>query len=270
MSSPHLHWLENSDQRVLGALRCVDVNTGARISAALDVRLGGVHLPRNRSGLYIIDGLPGWQAHAAAFDAAPDSPAPGSVTLTGSISDPGGHHLPRRFELPLPRRADPLDADQPDSLFEPARLALYPAPAAGTGVNWCVLRISVRETASGNALGGALLLVRVGERVLASGLSDWRGEALVGVPGVPVTTWSTEPGAVVVTETAAELQLIFDPLQGSSTPAAQVRAGLAPAPLPMVDPDQLLQHRATLPGLSQAQSLAAGVTRIVSLALALP
>jgi hypothetical protein len=105
---------------------------------------------------------------------------------------------------------------------------------------------------------------------LASGISDERGEALVIVPGVPVTTWSDAPGAVVVSEIAAQLEVVFDPASGRRVPPAEVRAGRAPQVLPLVNPDALEAQRAALPHASLAVQLAAGRSQSVSFPLALP
>ena len=43
-------------------------------------------------------------------------------------------------------------ADQPDSLFRPVDVPLYPASGAPTGMNWAVLRIALHEQASGRPL----------------------------------------------------------------------------------------------------------------------
>jgi hypothetical protein len=86
---------------------------------------------------------------------------------------------------------------------------------------------------------------------------------------VPVTTWSDDPDVVVVTELAAQIEWRFDPDAGTRTPMAQVRAGRAPAVLPLVDPDAL-EANAALPHASRAVSLAAGSSQTLSLPLALP
>lgn len=262
--------LEHIDTRVLGALRCVDASTRAAVDAPLQVSVDGARVRRNRSGFYVITQADLLAAHEAAFDAPPATPAIGSVVLSASLRDLSGSYLPRIAALALPRDPAPDHADQSTSLFRPIEVEMYPASSAPVGVNWAVLRVSVRESASGDALGGALLVVRSSAGVVARGLSDWRGEALVPVPGVPVTTWSDEAEAVVVDETAVTLELVYDPATGLRTHADAVRAGRAPAVLPLVDPDQLEAHRATLPNATLDLRIASGRSQSVSLALALP
>jgi hypothetical protein len=262
--------LERVDSRVLGALRCVDASTRAQVEAPLQVQIAGARVRRNGSGLFVIVQADALAAHEAAFDAPPGTPAAGSVALQATVSDPSGRYLARRVALALPRDPAPTHAAQPGSLFRLIEVPLFPSPAAPTGLNWSLLRLSLRENASGDALGGALVIARANDQVLARALSDWRGEVLLPVPGVPVTTWSNDPDAVVVTELAAQLDWIFDPAAGTRTPAAQVRAGRPPAVLPLVDPDALEAQQAGLPHASQAVALASGRSQTLSLPLALP
>jgi len=266
-----IHVLERSDARVLGALRCVDASTRAGVQAPLRVGIDGAQVRRNRSGLYVVSRADALAAHEEAFDAPPATPALGSVALTASIDDPSGAYLPRMAAIALPRDPAPGHAAQADALFRPVEVAMYPAGTAPLGANWAALRVAVREAASGDALGGALLLVvSGGTAVLARGLSDWRGEALVAVPGVPVTTWSDAHGAVVVSETAVQLQVLFDPAAGLRSTAERVRAGDAPDAPPHVDPDRLEAARATLPHAELDLRIAAGRAQTLSIALALP
>ncbi len=267
MTALLLRELERVETRVLGAVRCVDATTRVQIDTPLQLQLTGGTLRRNRSGLYVVVRAEALAAHEAAFALPPAAPALGSVRLPLSVQDPLGRYLPRRATLALPR--DPI-AGQPDDLFTPVELALYPAAAAPTGANWALLRASLHAQPGGDALGGALLLVRAGGRVLARGMTDWRGEALVPVPGVPVTTWSEDADAVVVDEVAAQLQWVFDPAAGLRTPLSLVQAGRAPAALPLVDPEQLESRAATLPNDTQAVALAAGRSLSLSLVLAVP
>ncbi|ANH68292.1 hypothetical protein [Mitsuaria sp. 7] len=273
--------LERIDTRVLGALRCIDATTRVQVGTPLEVRVEGATVRRNRSGLYVIvraEAPLALAAHEAAFDNAPATPTVGDVTLFVTVSDPAGRYLPRRASLALPRDPQPGNAASPESLFRPVELPLYPSAIAPTGMNWSVLRLSVHETGTLDALGGALLLVRAGGNVLARALTDWRGEALLPVPGVPVTTWSDDPDEVVVTELAARIEWCFDPAPaaaGTRTSAAQVRAGRAPAVLPLVDPDELESRAAALPVpavplATLDVALAAGRTQSFSLPLALP
>lgn len=267
MNADALRELERVEWRVLAALRPIDAVTGATIVAPLRVTAAGARIVRNRSGLYVIHEWPALATHAAAFDAPPALPAPGSLALTVSVADAAGQYLPRLARIALPR--DPAAAGE-NSLFSALAIALHPAPTARLGINWCALRVSLAHRASGDALGGALLRVVAGDAVLARGLSDWRGEALVPVAGIPVTTWSEDEDAVVVSHVAATLEAIFDPDAGTRTPLAEVRSGRPPPRLPQVDPDDIESRRALLPRAQQEISLAARGALNLNLGLDLP
>ncbi len=261
---------EPVDRRVLGALRLVDGTTHVPIDDGFQVSAQDAEIVRNRSGLYVIRRLASLDAHASAFAAPPGDPAVGSVLLRIDIRHTGGRYLDRRVTLALPRDPDPSRADAAASLFQPVTVAVYPGATAMVTGNWVDLRVTVRGGAAADALGGALLRVVAGGRVLARGLTDWRGEALVPVAGIPVTTWSTEPDAVVVTETAAALECVFDPAEGLRTPVADVHEGRAPRLPPLPDPDRIDGARATLPQASVPIQLAAGRRLAVAVSLSLP
>jgi hypothetical protein len=267
---PPLRELERNEWRVLGALRLVDATTRVPIERGLRVDAPGARLVRNRSGLYVIRQWDVLAAHQSEFLAPPALPAAGSQSLALSVADPAGDYLAVAAQVPLPRNADPAQADAADSLFQPIVVPLYPSASAPVGANWAVLRVSLTETASGDALGGALVRVQSNGNVLARGLTDWRGEALVPVVGVPVTTFSDDANAVVITEINVTLHAAFDAAAGSRTPAAEVRAGRAPTPLPVVDPVALESAFNTLPRTQLALNIAARRSQSVLLALTLP
>lgn len=261
---------ERVEQRVLGALRCVDATTLVPLTEPLLLAGEGADLVRNRSGLYVIREWTRLAAHAPAFEAPPAQPPLGSERLELSLRDPSGRYLPRRVQLALPRDPQPDHAADAASLFRPVDVPMYPSPLAAVAANWVVLRVTVRETASGDALGGALLRVVSNGSVLARGLTDWRGEALVPVAGVPVTTWSTEPGAVTVTQIPATLEAVFDPGAGRRASSLAVRGGAAPAEQPLVDPEAIESARAGLPQAAGPVMLAAGRSLSISLQITLP
>lgn len=249
---------ERVDRRVLGALRCVDATTLMPIDEPLAVSAPGARLLRNHSGLYVIQTWTRLPAHEDAFDAPPAAPAVGSESLVLDVRDASGRYLARRVAIALPRDPAPANLELPGSLFRPVDVPMYPAPSAPTGANWVELRATVRETATGDGLGGALLRVVSAGNVLARGLTDWRGEAFVPVAGVPITTWSTEPGAVVVSEISASLECYFDAAMGTRTPSADVRSGIAPIGEPLPDPQAIEIGRAALPQSTGPVVLAAG------------
>jgi len=133
---------------------------------------------------------------------------------------------------------------------------MFRSPAAGFSLAWAVVRVSVSAADTGRGLGGVLVRVLRGAApaVMASGMSDRRGEALVAVPGVPVTTFGSGAN-VLATEVSVTLQAIVDP-DGREPP----------------DPDDL-ETRLGAPGIRSASvadvALASGRTVVQAIAVTL-
>jgi hypothetical protein len=231
--------VEQNDRRVLGAVRFVDPTTGRWVQEPLLVSAPGCRLVRNRGGAYVLTAVAGLEAHAAAFDAVPATPATGSLSVTVSVADPSGRYLGRRVAIALPRDPDPANADLPMSLFQPVLAPLYPSPTGETAAGAAVLRVSVRRAGAG--AGSALLRVlRTSDSLLlARGLTDDRGEALVLVPGIPFMTWDSSGEAVMASETDATITAYHD------------AAAVAPP-----DPDDLDARRGALPSVTAPIKLA--------------
>lgn len=262
-----LREIERIESRVLGAIRIVDATTAVPIERSLSVYAPGAILIRNRSGLYVIRDWEELATHASEFIAAPAAPAPGTRTLSLSVVDPLGEYLAVAAQIDLPRVSDPSQVESADSLFRPVVVSLYPSTSANVGANWAVLRVSLTESGSGDALGGALLRVRQNGAVLARGLTDWRGEAFVPVVGVPVTTFSEDSEAVVISEISVILDAAFNPASGSRTSMARVHAGHAPETPLLVDPGLLEDGFDSLPQTQLPLSIAARRSESVRLSI---
>lgn len=232
------------DRRYLGALKCVDRATGFHLTRAIKIEAQQARFYRNHSSLYVIQEAPGMEQYTRVFKPVPGEPAIGSVAVTVQLSDPLNQYLPRRLQIDLPRDADPAHREHEDSLFNPVLVKLYAAPNANLMANWSTVRVSIirsSDESDEEPVPGALLRVVKTEDdfVLSSGLSDQRGEALVIVPGVPITQFADEadgdddddePAPVVISEIPARLEV--------SLPAN---------PVWPVDPDELeLNHSSNL------------------------
>lgn len=215
---------ERMDQRVLGAIRLTDRVTKTPITRPLKLISAKATVVRNASGLYVVTAAQRLERHIDAFDKPPVTPALFSRLYRFEIIDPLGLYLPRLFDLALPRDPDRDHADQSGSLFTPVDVALYPASTAALAQNWSSLRVSVARASNHAPVRGALLrvLAVADDTLLASGLSDERGEALVIVPGVPLTKFADAADAeegedeppVVVNTLPVRLELSL----GSTTP----------------------------------------------------
>lgn len=182
--------MEQVDQRVLGALRLVDRVNQVPVQRAMKISSNSASLVRNASGLYVITAAAGLASHSGAFQQPPATPASGSVSVSITVEDPQARYLPRLLRMNLPRDADPANAANRNSLFRPQEAVMYPASTASVVGNWSAIRVSVRRDDA--PVAGCLLRVidEAEGGVRASGISDQRGEALVIVPGVPVTKFA--------------------------------------------------------------------------------
>jgi len=252
--------LEACDQRILAALRCVDAVTGVPLIDPVQVSAAGVKLIRNRRGLYVIQAAPGYAAlndYTATFSEPPAAPPAGQtwpVNLNLQITDPAGRYLPRQVQLKLPRSAS---ATSTDSLFKAVDAALYPSPIAATKSGWAVIRATVLAAAAApgdrpRRLPWAWIRV-VREANGSNGflpapafaLADWRGEALIAVAGLPVTTW--DGSSTLAAQVSVRLEVVFDarltplPDQVDWLHFKDPNAGYLPDPDLLNGPDPQLQ-----------------------------
>ncbi len=218
---------EHLDRRYLGALCFVDCATQGVLRRSFKIETRGLSFFVNPSYLHVIAAADGLEAHTQSFSAPPDQPAVCSKYFDLTITDPLQKYLPRIKRIELPLNPDPAAAD---NLFEPIRISLFPASCAPLNPNWSIIRTSVFQFGGddeGQPLGGALLRVVRSEdgKLVACGLTDQRGEALIVVPGIPFSNFVTdenqpgnddEPdhddwmasGAVVEKETSARLEVL--------------------------------------------------------------
>jgi hypothetical protein len=261
--------LERSDRRILAALRWVDATTGLAIAEPMQVQSPGVQLVRNASGYLVVMAAPGIPTtYTNAFQEAPATPLINSVVVDLTITDPTGIYLPRRYTLKLPRNPDPDQANSPDSLFRPVDVQLYRSPAAATLSTWAVLRATVTDQTN-HRLPWALIRVTQPSTKLSLSQADDRGEALVAVPGIPLTTAGAGAGAVIANEVNVTLEIIFDPALQPIPPSStgELQEPLNPDYLP--DPDQLVKGDSPLRKGSLTYALAAGRDRAATLAVTL-
>ena len=253
---PMVH--ERVDRRVLGAVRFVDAATLLPVLEPLVVeavrvtpnaRPTRVRWLRNRSGCYAIADAPGLEAHRDAFATPPDTPAPGSVRIAFTVRDPARRYLARRGRIDLPRDATPADASESGSLFRIVDVPMYRAPAAAFRPSWAVVRASVPGGTADTGLAGALVRIARADApndVLARGLTDDRGEALVIVTGLASAVSPDGDGPVLTMNVAARIDVIADP----NGP-------------PIPDPDDLEERRDTLRRLTANATLSAGGVAII-------
>jgi hypothetical protein len=246
---------EAVDRRVLGAVRFVDAVTRTAIGEPLVVSAPGVTWRRSTSGCFVVSDAPGLHHHTLTFDAPPAAPAAGTVHVELTVRDPGRRYLARRHTLNLPRSADPAAAVDPGSLFRAADVPMFRSPSASIAPGWAAVRATVTAEETGARLAGALLLIlstALPPAVLAAGVTDERGEGVVVVPNVPVTTFG-EGESVLATEITVAVQAV-----------------VVPGSVAVPDPDAMAAAVGTPEARSVTQSnvkLASGRTVVLPLAI---
>jgi len=231
--------VEHIDQRILGALRVLDGVTGLPLNCPLVVKSPGVRMLRNSRGDIVVLDAPGFTAYRRTFLTLPADPPLESVELTFSLADPQGHYLPRQVMVKFPRDPDPAS---PNSLFTPWAVHMYPACTATPGINWGVIRATLREQDTNLRLPWGMVHIRKnpGSDVLASGQADWRGEALVAVPGIEANMPASGGGAVTTNQITFRALVAFDSPGVQKVSDGAIQQGEPdPNPVYLPNPDAL-------------------------------
>ncbi|HYO72866.1 MAG TPA: hypothetical protein VEU33_43075 [Archangium sp.] len=205
--------LESLDSRVLAALRFLDGETRQPVHGLLTVSGDGARVVRNRWGLYVLTAAPGFEDYITRFE-APPAPAPATVSLT--VVDPSGRHLPRGFSLELPRAVAKPSEDSGQSVFLPVDVRMFLSPTARPASGSAVVRLSLVDEQGGPLERRVVIRLKVAlpdkPTLEAIGLSDERGEVLLLVPRIPVIRWGQEAGDDLIHTTfAATLEWAFAP-----------------------------------------------------------
>ncbi|NJM97490.1 MAG: hypothetical protein HC800_10245 [Phormidesmis sp. RL_2_1] len=265
---------EQSDRRILAAIRCIDGITRRPIRLPLQLSAPGSRFVRNRSGDYILLSAPGWEAYTHAFRletlaATPPPATPPPATLEITLADPSNAYLPRKFSFALPRSPEPTAED---ALFKTLTVPLYPSPLAGKNPGWAVLRATIVNAAR-QPLPWTLIeiipeVVQSGQSATIFAQADWRGEALIIVPGIPVSTWAAATDAddapVTTQNINIQLNLLFDVSQVTPLPA---NGDFSDNPNRdyVPNPDGLLANRAALLTSSHTLAVVSGRDRAITL-----
>lgn len=211
---------QSIDRRVLGAFRCVDAITRRSVSDGLSVTSTQLTLHPNRSAIFVIFNAPGMDALTSEFD-PPTWPTPSTFEV--SIQDANRRYLPRRAKVQAPRKlpAKPFDPatvlNDPDVIFNPQSVDLFPTPAATLSPNWAVIHISVvNGDTPPKGLPWAVVRVTRSDNnaLLAQTVTDRRGEGLLAIPGLGPEVSGSDSGAVTQATVAVTVTAWFD----TSTP----------------------------------------------------
>lgn len=201
--------LENVDRRVLGAIRCVDAVTKAPILDSLVVQSDQLDLRRNASQVWVIFDAPGMHNLTTQFDLTTTWPAGSAFEI--SIRSINQRYLPRRANVNVPGKLKAKD--DPGPAMAPQDIVLYPSPTAGALPNWAQVRVWVGKNNTTEGLPWAVVRVthNSDNTLLATGVSNSNGDALLSIPGLGISA-STNGGAAVSEPTIdATVAAFWDP-----------------------------------------------------------
>lgn len=237
--APHnTHVIEEETSRALAAIRLVDATTQNPLTIPARVEVlqadivelvanaaptvvrsvaappGTVRVQTTLRGWLAVTTAPGFDTYITTF-LAPENPvappAERRLRLRLAARDAGPSHLPRFFELVVPRSLDRADDE---NIFTPHDVPLLRAPGAPIAEGWATLRVRV-QNAAGETLPGVLVRAfrrprPVDAEPLGVGLTEWRdphlrGEAVVPIPGLLRFAPGSGP-AVLETTHAIEIE----------------------------------------------------------------
>jgi hypothetical protein len=228
------------DRRALALVALVDP-FGRALTGPARLTGEGLRTVAKPGGRWALLAAAGLEAHVGTFDAAPTTPARGSIACTIDIKPFDRALAPRRAVVPLPRDPDPAHKSQAGSLFQPIVVTLYPGSTMPIPPTSAGVRVTVRKRGDGRRVANALVRVRSNNgQFSAQAVSDATGEALVIVPNFPLAF--TGNGGSVADTLPAKATAVADPdkavlVADQDLAAARARAALADGNFP--DPDAL-------------------------------
>jgi len=185
---------EDVERRVLGAFRCVDAVTRIQVMDPVVVQSDQLDVRRNASQMWVVFDAPGMYELTTQFEVTSAWPAARGFEV--SVRSISRRYLPRRANVNVPRKLAAMS--DPDSIMVPQDVVLYPAPTASTLPSWALLRVWVTRNNSDEGLAWAVVRVTRSsdQSLLATGMSNENGDALLAVPGLGVSASQNGGGAV--------------------------------------------------------------------------
>lgn len=199
---------ESVDRRVLGAFRFVDAITGNIVTDPMAITVAAWQVKPNHSGTYVIFNGPGFEDLTTQFTPSSWPPPPTPPTFEVTVPNAGLRYQSRRVNIKAPQALTP--ATDPNSIFNPQKVSLYPNAAAPVAPGWSVIYVSVVASGSNPPQGlpwPVLQLTRNSDgKVIATGAGDFHGEALLAVTGLKM-----QPATGASSPLAATLKAWVDP-----------------------------------------------------------
>jgi len=197
------------DRRALACIRLVDAY-GKPVSGPVTIVGDGVRTFPKDNGRFVVLAAAGLEAHTAAFLAPPATPAVRARHVLLDLTPAAGETAPRRFDLRLPRDPDPDNADDSNSLFQPAEIEMLPSPQARQTGSACLVHVTVLRDDDGRAVENSLVRGRSDDGLFtARAVTNARGEACLVFASLPLAFPGA--GANVEPDLPARLIATVDP-----------------------------------------------------------
>ena len=225
------------DRRALALLELVDPY-GDALEGPVLIGSDDLRTVRKPGGRIALLEAPGFKAYAAAFI---DPPAVASKTFVIDLNPAQVGVMPRRIALKLPRKSDPAQAADAQSVFRAVVIGFSASPRVTLQPGACVLRASVRRTSDGAMVEGALVRARSSDgKHSAWGMTDPAGEAALVFASLPVSFAGA--GGNPSTTIACAVVVHADPASARFASAATLgaaRTAAAARRIGHIDPDAL-------------------------------
>lgn len=230
------------DRRAIALLALVD-SYGAQLTGPVRIGNDALRSVLKPGGRIALLDAPGFAAYTAAFDAPPAAPNVATLTLAIDLTPAHRGVLPRRITLRLPRKPNPAQRADADSLFQPVMVSFSASPRVAVQGEACILRVSVRRSGDGALVENALIRARSSDGKHTSwALTDPAGEAALVFPALPVSF--PGPGGAPSRTIDCALVVHADPATvrfATLTGLASARAAAAVRTENHADPDAIAQ-----------------------------
>jgi hypothetical protein len=201
--------VEDVDRRILGAFRCIDAVSNTPVLDAVTVQSDQLDVRRNASQIWVVFDAPGLHELTTEFDVK--SPWPAPLPFNVSIRSISRRYLPRKATIKVPRKLAPMG--DPSSVMVLQDVVMYPSPTATTLPNWALVRASVTKNNTNEGLPWAVVRItrNTDQTVLATGIANEHGDALLAVPRLGISVNQNGGGAVTEPTFDVTITALWDP-----------------------------------------------------------
>ncbi|GAA4049578.1 hypothetical protein [Parerythrobacter jejuensis] len=251
------------DRRMVAAIQVVDP-----LDRPVDVPIGfeaqGARWIDKGSGLFVLLEWDRDRALSRNWENQVSTFATGSQSLNLILTPVGNRLMPRKASIALPRQPDPAQRDNPDSLFQPARVMLSAASGFRAEGNACAVTVTLSRQSDGHAIEHAVIRLRDAANgpIRTTGITNRHGEAMLVLAGLPLAAAGNNASASPTH--AMVVEALVDPANARFN--AEPPANTAPP----IDPDAVIAATAPAGIVQTSVDLQTGRTASAKLAWSAP